>query len=54
MVATRILDAYCDVCEEMRPHVLSDDDPGSCTCSACGHVQQMYEPLEAGAATRTT
>lgn len=45
MGAVRIVDAFCGVCDEMRPHVVKEADPGSCKCSVCGTVQQTYEPL---------
>lgn len=39
----RKLDAWCETCQEVRVHVVQD--PGSCKCSKCGSVQQMFAPL---------
>lgn len=39
----RLLDYYCDVCEEVRPHEVQD--PGSCKCVKCGKVQLTFAPL---------
>lgn len=43
----RIVDAYCDSCGEARRHEVTAEDPGSCRCTVCGHVQLNYEPVEA-------
>ena len=39
----RLLDYYCDVCEEVRAHEVQD--PGSCRCVKCGKVQLTFAPL---------
>ncbi|HLF16433.1 MAG TPA: hypothetical protein VI796_03260 [Candidatus Thermoplasmatota archaeon] len=44
--ALRIMDAYCEVCEEVRPHTVRREDPGSCTCNVCAHVQLLMVPLD--------
>lgn len=41
----RKVDAYCDSCKDVR--VFEMQDPGSCKCSKCGHVQLMFAPLDA-------
>ena len=43
---TRVLDAWCDKCQEVRKcDVL---DPGSCKCQVCGTVQVLMKPLAPG------
>lgn len=39
----RKLDAWCETCSEVRVFVVQD--PGSCKCTVCGHVEQMFAPL---------
>lgn len=40
----RALDAYCDVCQDVRVHDLMD--PGSCKCRECGHIALLMTPLD--------
>jgi hypothetical protein len=42
---TRVLDAWCEKCAEVRPHDLLD--PGSCKCQVCGTVQLLMKPVAA-------
>ncbi|MCA1819360.1 MAG: hypothetical protein ABR562_05375 [Thermoplasmatota archaeon] len=41
----RRLDAYCDVCQDVRSCAMRASDPGSCTCVVCGHVMLLMKPL---------
>jgi hypothetical protein len=43
---TRVLDAWCEKCEDVRKFDVMD--PGSCKCQVCGHVQVMMTPLAPG------
>ena len=43
---TRVLDAWCEKCSEVRKHDLLD--PGSCKCQVCGSVQVLMKPLAQG------
>ena len=44
-MATRVLDAWCEKCADVRKHDVLD--PGSCKCQVCGSVQQMMTPIAA-------
>lgn len=46
-----ILDAWCPACNEVRTFKLQD--PGSCVCMVCGHVEQMTRPLKPGEQVRS-
>ncbi len=37
------MDAYCVQCGEVRSHHLLDE--GSCECTVCGHVEELFRPL---------
>ena len=39
----RVLDAWCDKCQEVRRCDVMD--PGSCKCQVCGSVQVLMKPL---------
>jgi len=41
----RHLDAFCDVCQEVRSCALRPEDPGSCACVVCGHVILTMKPI---------
>ena len=41
----RRLDAYCDVCQDVRSCTMQASDPGSCACVVCGHVIILMKPL---------
>lgn len=43
---TRVLDAWCEKCGEVRKHDVMD--PGSCKCQICGSVQVLMKPLAPG------
>ncbi len=45
MTETRMLDAMCSTCQDVRKHRLEEADPGSCVCTVCGAVQQMFVPV---------
>ena len=40
----RTLDAWCDVCGDVRK--CDVQDPGSCKCQVCGTVQVLMVPLD--------
>lgn len=42
------VDAWCVNCGEVRRHDVQD--PGSCKCTVCGHVEPMFAPLKEGSA----
>jgi len=44
----RTLDAYCNACQEVRPHAVRAEDPASCTCDGCGACQVLVVPLGEG------
>jgi hypothetical protein len=44
---TRVLDAWCEKCAEVRKCDVMD--PGSCKCQVCGDVQVLMKPLAPGA-----
>ena len=45
MDVARRLDAYCKACDEITPHAVRAEDPGSCACDPCGRHQVLVVPL---------
>ena len=42
-VGARRLDAWCDMCQDVRSCRMQD--PGSCACTVCGQVILLMKPL---------
>src|SRR5688572_29235258 len=45
----RSIDAWCETCDDVRPNEV--EDPGSCRCTTCGHVELLVvgTPAKGGA-----
>lgn len=42
----RLIDSYCNTCEDVAKHVIRPADPGSCVCTVCQTGQQLMVPID--------